>query len=114
MKGVKGTSRSCDENPRFRLRQIHFMNTASLPDFQQTKALTKAGGVALRMPAMKANVTASVVWLDAGRYRNQKVAIQHIVSVLKYSSSGCQEKVSSVQLKVHYRYWALFEAILTQ
>jgi hypothetical protein len=90
------------------------MNTVSLPDFQQTKALTKAGVVALRMSEMKASVTSSAVWLASGRYRNQNVAIQRIISVLKYSSSGCQELVSLVKLKVHYRYWTLFEAILIQ
>jgi hypothetical protein len=104
MKGMKRTSRSCVENLRYRLRQIHFKNAASLPDFQQTKALTKAGGVALSMSAMKASVTASEVWLDAGRYRNQNVTIQRMVSVLKYSCSGCQEQVSLVQPDVHYRY----------
>jgi hypothetical protein len=90
------------------------MNTDSLPGFQQTKALTKAGGVTLRMSAMKASVTASVVWLDAGRYRNHNVTTQRIVSVLKHSNSGCQEQVSLVQLKVHYRYWTLFEDTLIQ
>jgi hypothetical protein len=70
------------------------VQTASLPDLQQTKALTTAGGDALRMSPMKVIVAESIGWLTAGRHSSHNVAKESSVCFLKReldSSSACQK-----------------------
>jgi len=70
----------CSENfvtAKSRYRYLH------LPGFQQRKALTTDGGLALRMSLMNSSVIESVAWLVNDRSKRQNVAT-NIWCVLKY------------------------------